>query len=155
MPDPRTFSSNAASRSEKLLLAGTLAVCILLMSAQAREEGKGPSLLERAGLAIASPAVRGAGDAARAQRSIAATLSSYFAAQAENQELRRKISGLNREVFVLRAEAEDSARLRNLLKIQPFLPSVRLGAPIVSIESRGGYRRALLAAGSLDGVRPG
>lgn len=155
MPEPRIFSSNAATRSEKFLLAGTLAVCLLLMSAQAREGGRGPSLLERVGLAISSPAVRGAEQAARARRSVAELLSSYFGARSENLRLRQEVAGLNREVFLLRAGAEDSARLRELLRIQPFLPSVRLGAPIVSLEVRGGYRRALLAAGSADGVRPG
>ena len=125
------------------------------MSAQAREGGRGPSLLERLGLAIASPAVRGAGQAAKAEKSVAETLSSYFGARSENRKLRREIAGLQREVFLLQAGAEDSARLRELLRIRPFLPSVRLGAPLVSVEVRAGYRRALLAAGSLDGVRPG
>ena len=155
MPEPRIFSSNSSTRSEKFLLAGTLAACLLLMSSQAREGGRGPSLLERLGLAVASPAVRGAEQAARAKKSVAETLASYFGARAENRKLHAEIAGLRRDVFLLRAGAEDSVRLRELLRIQPFLPSVRLAAPIVSIEVRGGYRRALLAAGSADGVRPG
>src|SRR5258706_6571489 len=125
------------------------------MSAQAREGGRGSTLLERAGLAVLSPAVRATQQTVRAERSAAETVSSYFRARSENRELRKKIELLDREVFTLKAEAEDSSRLRELLKIQPFLPSVRLGAPVVSIESRGAYRRALLAAGSREGGRPG
>jgi rod shape-determining protein MreC len=155
LPEPRIFLSTAATRSEKLLLAGTLAVCLLIMSAQAREGGKGRSLLERIGLSILSPVVRGTQKTAKAERSAADAVSSYFRARSENRELRKEIAGLKREAFLLRAGAEDSGRLRELLRIQPFLPSVRLGAAIVSIEARGAYRRGLLAAGSRDGVRPG
>jgi rod shape-determining protein MreC len=99
--------------------------------------------------------VRATEETAKAERNTADTVASYFRAQRENGALRKEIAGLQREVFLLKAGAEETARLRELLKIQPVLPTVRLGATIVSIEARGAYRRALLAAGSRDGVRPG
>src|SRR5258706_1894507 len=102
------------------------------MSAQAREGGRGSTLLERAGLAVLSPAVRATQQTVRAERSAAETVSSYFRARSENRELRKKIERLDREDFTLTDEAEDSSRLRERLQIQPLLPSVRLCASILS-----------------------
>jgi rod shape-determining protein MreC len=125
------------------------------MSAQTREGGKGPPLLDRIGLSLASPAVRATEGAANAEKSAADSIASYFRARSQNAALRRQVEALQREIFRLRAGAEETDRLRELLKIQAVLPAVRLGASVVSIESRGAYRRALLSAGSRDGVRPG
>ena len=125
------------------------------MSAQARQGGTGPSLLDKIGLTLAWPAVQATEGAAQAERNAAASIASYFQAQRQNTKLRRQVEALQREVFGLKAGAEETARLRELLKIQAVLPSVRLGASVVAIESRGSYRRALLAAGARDGVRPG
>ncbi len=125
------------------------------MSAQAREGRGGPSLLDRIGLTLASPAVRATEETAKAERGVADSVASYFRARSQNEQLRRQVAALQRDVFLLKAGSEETARLRELLKIQAVLPAVRIGASVVSIESRGAYRRALLAAGSSDGVRPG
>lgn len=138
-----------------MTLAATLGACLLLMSAQARQRGRGPSLLERGGLFLAGPVVAAAHGTAETARSAVASVGSYFGARGENAALRRRVAGLERQVAALRAGAEDADHLRALLKLEPFLPAFRASAPILSIEERGGYRRALIGAGSAGGVLPG
>ncbi|HKB72126.1 MAG TPA: rod shape-determining protein MreC [Thermoanaerobaculia bacterium] len=154
MPDPRLPSPAAGARHAKIVLAGTLGGCLLLMSAQARQKGRGPSLLERTGFFVLSPLVAGSHQAAQAEKSVAGSIRSYFGARRENEVLRRRVSSLEEQVFALRAGAEDAAHLRALLKLAPFLPAVRAAAPILSIEERGSYRRALIGAGADSGVLP-
>jgi rod shape-determining protein MreC len=154
LTDPRIPLPLAPSRRAKAVLAGTLAGCLLLMSAQVREGDRGASLLERTGLGLLTPLVEASRAGARGERSLVEGIRSYFFARSENEKLRGEIGALQREALVLRAEASDADRLRQLLRGQSFLPSVRLAAPLVSVERRGGYRRALLAAGSSDGVAP-
>jgi rod shape-determining protein MreC len=69
--------------------------------------------------------------------------------------LKRRVAELERQVFALNAGAQDAAHLRALLKLAPFLPSVRAAAPLLSLEERGAYRRALVGAGEDSGVAPG
>ena len=137
------------------MLAGTLGGCLLLMSAQARQKGRGPSLLERTGLRVLEPVVEGSHQLARAEQAAVGSIRSYFGARRENEVLRRRVAALEEQAVALRAGAEDAAHLRALLKLSPFLPGVRAAAPILSIEERGAYRRALIGAGAESGVLPG
>ncbi len=125
------------------------------MSAQAREKARGPSLLERTGLVVLGPVVAGSHAAARAEQSFVASVRSYFGARSENERLQRRIDALEKQLFALRAGAEDAGHLRALLKLSPFLPAVRAAAPLLSLEERGAYRRALIGAGSDSGVLAG
>ena len=153
--DPRIILPAAPTRRARVVLASTLATCLLLMSAQAREGGRGPSLLEKAGLLALTPFVGGGRAVSEAGRDAAQNVASYFHARSENERLRGEVERLRRELFALRPDAEEAERLRALLHTRPVLPDVLLAAPIVSVETRGAYRRALLAAGSREGVLPG
>jgi rod shape-determining protein MreC len=155
LPDRRLAAAVTGTRRAKMVLAGTLGACVLLMSAQARQKARGPSLLERTGLFLLDPVVTGARDAAGAERSIVASIGTYFEARRENRGLKRRVAELERQVFALNAGAQDAAHLRALLKLAPFLPSVRAAAPLLSLEARGAYRRALVGAGEDAGVAPG
>jgi rod shape-determining protein MreC len=154
LPDPR-LPSPAAARHARIVLAGTLGGCLLLMSAQARQKSRGPSLLERTGLVVLGPLVAGSHQAARAEQTFVASVRSYFGARSENESLRRRIAALEKELLASRAGAEDAAHLRALLSLSPYLPGVRVAAPILSIEERGAYRRALIGAGGDKGVLAG
>jgi rod shape-determining protein MreC len=136
LPDRRLAAAVTGSRRAKMVLAGTLGACVLLMSAQARQKGRGPSLLERTGLFLLGPVVSGAHDAAGAERAIVASIGTYFGARQENRGLKRRVAELERQVFALNAGAQDAAHLRALLKLAPFLPSVRAAAPLLSLEAR-------------------
>jgi rod shape-determining protein MreC len=156
LTDPRIALPGAPSRRSRSVLALTLVACLLLMSAQARSRGgTGPSLLDRAGLALLTPVVEGASAVTRLGRSAADSLSSYFFARRQNGRLSREVEQLELENFKLRAEASEARRLRALVRGETFLPNVRLAAPLLAIERRGGYRRGLLGAGSRSGVEPG
>jgi len=155
LPDHRLAAAATGTRRAKMVLAGTLGACVLLMSAQARQKGRGPSALERTGLFVLGPVVAGAHDAAGAERSIVASIGTYFGARKENLELKRRVAALEQRVFTLNAGAQDATHLRALLKLTPFLPAVRAAAPLLSLEERGSYRRALIGAGSDAGVAAG
>lgn len=111
--------------------------------------------MDRAGLAIFTPVVEGASALSRVGRAAADSVASYFFARRENGRLSREIAQLERENFRLQAEATEAQRLRQLVRGEAFLPDVRLAAPLLAIERRGGYRRGLLGAGSASGVEPG
>lgn len=153
--DPRIVLPAAPTRRSRVILAATLAGCLLVMSAQAREGGRGPSLLERGGLLALTPIVGGAHAISAAGTSAAAEIASYFRARSENARLRREVGQLQRRIFALQPDAAEAQRLRELLHTRPVLPNVLLAAPVISVERRGAYRRALLDAGSSDGVVPG
>jgi rod shape-determining protein MreC len=155
LPDSRLPSPAASARHARIVLAGTLGACLLLMSAQARQKGRGPSLLERTGLLVLGPVVSGSHQAASAERSFVGSVRSYFGARSENERLHRRIDALEKQLFAIRAGAEDAEHLRALLKLSPFLPEVHGAAPLLSIEESGAYRRALIGAGSREGVLAG
>src|SRR5438128_820170 len=138
--DPRIVLPAAPTRRARVVLAATLAFCLLLMSAQAREGGRGPSLLEKAGLFIVSPIVGGGYAVSETGRNAAENIRAYFHARSENERLRREVSDLRRQIFVLRPDAAEARTLRELFHTRPLLPNVLLAAPIVSVERRGAYR---------------
>jgi rod shape-determining protein MreC len=125
------------------------------MSAQAREGGRGPSLLEQAGLLLATPFVETSQAVARAAARVKEEVFSYLGARRQNAELQSEVAELRRQLFLVRPGAAEADELRALLRTRSFLPGALLAAPIVSVERRGSYRRALLAAGGEDGVSPG
>jgi len=152
--NPRIVLPARPGRRARTVLASTLGVTVLLMSAQARRSAGGPTILESAGLYLMAPLTEGSRLLSAAVRDGAESVASYLSARSENRRLRAQTVADAREIFELRAQAREADRLRSLMRGTAFLPQVRLESPIVSVISQGSYRRILLGAGTNDGVAP-
>jgi rod shape-determining protein MreC len=150
--NPRIVLPARPGRRARTVLAGTLGVTILLMSAQARRSAGGPTILESAGLFLMTPLTEASRLLSAGIRNGAESVGSYLSARRENRRLRAEAAASAREIFELRAQAREAERLRGLMRGTSFLPQVRLESPILSVISQGAYRRILLGAGALDGV---
>lgn len=152
LTNPRIVLPARPGRRARTVLAATLGVTFLLMSAQARRSSGGPTILESAGLFLMTPITEASRVISSAVREGVQSAGSYLSARKENRRLRAQTAADAREIFMLRAQAREAERLRALMRGTEFLPGVRLESPIVSVVSQGSYRRLLLAAGTADGV---
>jgi rod shape-determining protein MreC len=144
------------SRKSGLVLVCVLVFCVLLLSAQAPGGGRRRgSLLQAWILSVSAPVGRVVSVASRAVSGMADTTAETFSARGENARLRQEVAEKDRELFRLRAEVSQAAREKLLLVSGSALPSVRLAAPVLLIESRAGMQSALIAAGSASGVVAG
>jgi rod shape-determining protein MreC len=144
-----------AARRGRLVLAGILLFCILLMSAQKPQGGSGRTLLEKGVLVAVSPLARGASAVADMGRAIVRQWQATLKARSENGALREELARQTREIFELRARADAAKRLAGMWVGARNLPRVVGVGAIVLLDTRGGFKHALIAAGSRDGVRVG
>src|SRR5512141_51608 len=144
------------SRRSGLLLVSVLVFCVLLLSAQAPGGGnRRGTLLQSWILSVSAPIVGAVSAVSRAASGMADTAAETFSAREENAGLKRELAEKNRELFRLRAEVSQAAREKLLLASGDSLPSVRMAAPVLLIESRAGTHSALVGAGSSSGAVPG
>jgi rod shape-determining protein MreC len=144
-----------AARRGRLVLAGILLFCVLLMSAQRPPGGSGRTLLEKGILVAVSPLARSASAIAGAGRAIAREWATTLQAKADNSVLRAEVARQNREIFELRARARAAERLSQLWIGSRNLPRVVGVGAVVLLDTRGGFKHALIAAGSGDRIGVG
>ena len=155
LTNPRVEVIGLRPRRGGMVLAMTLAFCVLILSAQAPARGRRGSVLQSWILTAAAPLAAGVTAISRAASSAVDSVSDTFGARAENVRLKRELARKDRELFHLRAEVSQAGRDRTLSVAAAVLPNVVATAPVLLVETRAGLQSALIGIGSSAGVVPG
>ncbi len=154
-PNPHVEIAAVNPRRGGVVLATVLVACVLILSAQARARGASGTVLQSWILTASSPLATAVGSISQGVSGAVRSVEELFFARAENQRLRRELEARERELFLLRAEARQSAEERRLEQEGAPLPGVVGAVPVLLVESRAGIYSALVGSGASDGVQPG
>ena len=153
-PNPHVEIAAVNPRRGGIVLAMVLIFCVLVLSAQARSRGGG-TVLQSWILTAASPLANAVSSVSQGVSGAVRSVEETFTARAENERLRRELAARERELFLLRAEAQQSAEARRLEREGAGLPSVLGAVPVLLVERRAGIYSALVGAGTSEGLAPG
>lgn len=140
------------TRRSRFLLAALVLSHLVVISHQV-EAGGGRSLLESSAFALLSPLQRGL---ARALDGVASAWSGYLGLRGvrqENEALLARVRALELELDQARHQAEEGARLRDLLALKAALPFETVAAEVVAREALPWFRTVTLGKGEREGVR--
>ena len=150
--NPRVEVIGMRPRRGGMVLASTLVLCVLMLSAQAPARGRRGSVLQAWILTAAAPIASSISAVARAASSAADSVGDVFVARSENVRLKKTLAERDREIFHIRAELSQERRRRSLASAAAILPNVVGTAPVLLMENRAGLQSALIGAGSTAGV---
>ena len=150
--NPRVEVVGMRPRRGGMVLASTLVLCVLMLSAQAPARGRRGSVLQAWILTAAAPIASSITTVSRTGSEAAESVGSLFTARAENVQLKKQLADRDRELFHIRAELSQERRRRSLASAAAILPNVVGTAPVLLIENRAGLQSALIGAGSTAGV---
>jgi rod shape-determining protein MreC len=153
-PNPHVEIAAVNPRRGGIALAIVLIACVLVLSAQARARGGG-TVLQSWILTAASPVATAVSSVSQGVSDAVRSVEETFTARSENQRLRRELAARERELFLLRAEASQSAEARRLEQEGAGLPAVVGAVPVLLLERRAGVYTALIGSGASDGLLPG
>jgi rod shape-determining protein MreC len=153
-PNPHVEIAAVNPRRGGIALAIVLVACVLVLSAQARARGGG-TVLQSWILTAASPVATAVSSVSQGVSGAVRSVEETFTARSENQRLRRELAARERELFLLRAEASQSAEARRLEQEGAGLPAVMGAVPVLLLERRAGVYTALIGSGASDGLLPG
>jgi rod shape-determining protein MreC len=153
--NPRVEVIGLRPRRGGVVLASTLVVCVLILSAQAPARGRKGSVLQAWILTGAAPLATGLAAISRAASTGVDSVGDAFAARSENVRLKREVARKDRELFLLRSEVSQYGRDRRLTAAGSVMPNVVATAPVLLVENRAGLQSALIGVGSSTGVVAG
>src|SRR5262245_13890536 len=139
------------TRRSRMLFAALVLGHLLAVSYQV-DGGGGASLLQRWTLAWFSP-VQGA--VVGAVHGVGSVWTSYVdlrGVRQQNRQMAQRLGELELELQQRRQQAEEAARLRELLDLKPQLPLQTMVARVISRDGTPWYRTLTLDKGSQDGV---
>src|SRR4051794_3263079 len=150
--NPRVEVIGMRPRRGGMVLASTLVLCVLMLSAQAPARGRRGSVLQAWILTAAAPIASSITTVSRTGSEAAYSVENLFTARSENVRLKKDLADRDRELFHIRAELSQERRRRSLASAAAILPNVVGTAPVLLIENRAGLQSALIGAGSTAGV---
>jgi len=150
--NPRVEVVGMRPRRGGIVLASTLVLCVLMLSAQAPARGRRGSVLQAWILTAAAPIASSIAAVSRMGSEAADSVGNLFTARSENVRLKKQLADRDRELFHIRAELSQERRRRSLASAAAILPNVVGTAPVLLIENRAGLQSALIGAGSTAGV---
>lgn len=133
-----------------VLLGGTLLLCLLLLTVQARSQS---SAATDALAALAAPIQTALSRAGYFAVGLWSTYRGWRDVRAENVRLRDEIARLRIARLQVDETADENRRLRHLLVLQEHLPLVTLASEIIAREWGGWVRSLTIGRGRQDDVR--
>jgi rod shape-determining protein MreC len=143
-----------ATRRPEILLALLLSACLVALSLQVRRPG-GETVGERWLQSVVSPFVQIVVSVRNGAGSVSVWAATRSGLLSENRRLRSHVESLEAELLRLHDAERDRDRLLALLGAFPSPPPGTLPARLVSVESAGPFRTALLDRGAEAGIRSG
>lgn len=132
-----------------VLLGGTVLLCLLLLTVQARKQSSAPADLLATITAPIQTALARTGHFAVG---LWATYREWRDVRAENARLRDAIQRLRTDALQVDETADENRRLRHLLALQERLPLATLASEIIAREWGGWVRAFTIGRGRQDGV---
>jgi rod shape-determining protein MreC len=114
--------------------------------------GGGASLLQRWTLGALSPVQGAVVGMVRGVGSVWASYVDLRGVRQQNRQMAQRLGELELELQQRRQQAEEAARLRELLELKPLLPLQTMVARVIARDGTPWYRTITLDKGSLDGV---
>jgi rod shape-determining protein MreC len=139
------------TRRSRLLLAGLVLVHLVAISNQV-DGGGGVSLFQRWTLNALTPVQKGLAGLVRGVGSVWSSYVGLRGVRQENLRLAGRASELEQELQVRRQQAEEAARLRDLLGLKQIMPVQSLMAMVIARDGTPWYRTVTIDKGSADGV---
>jgi rod shape-determining protein MreC len=139
------------TRRSRLLLAVLVIAHLVAISNQV-DGGGGASLLQRWTLTALSPLQSALAAVVRGVGSVWDGYVGLRGAHEENQRLQARVGALEGELQVRRQQAEEAARLRELLGLKQVMPVQSLVAMVIAREGTPFYRTVTIDKGGADGV---
>jgi rod shape-determining protein MreC len=139
------------TRRSRLLLAVLVLAHLVAISNQV-DGGGGVSLFQRWTLSALTPLQKGLSAAVRGVGSVWSSYVGLRGVRQENQRLAAHVRTLEEELSVRRQQAEEAARLRDLLGLKQIMPVQTLVAMVIARDGTPWYRTVTIDKGSADGV---
>jgi rod shape-determining protein MreC len=131
-------------------LGGTLLLCLLLLTVQARTPSSAATV---ALAALAAPVQTALARVGQFAVGVWTTYRGWRDVRAENERLRDEVARLRIAGLQADETADENRRLRHLLALQERLPLATLATEIIARESGGWVRSLTIARGRQDEVR--
>lgn len=154
-PSARVEVAAVNPRRGFVVLLVVLAVCVLMMSAQAPARGGHGTVLRSWLLTGSAPFTAAAGSVSRAVSGTIDHTAELISAREDNERLRRDLDASQRELFLLRSRVHQADEARRLEAEGAAMPNIVATVPLLLVERRSGTYSAIVGAGSEKGVVPG
>jgi rod shape-determining protein MreC len=139
------------TRRSRLLLAVLVLGHLVAISNQV-DGGGGVSLFQRWTLNALAPLQKGLSAAVRGVGSVWSSYVGLRGVRQDNQRLTARVRELEEDLSVRRQQAEEAARLRDLLGLKQIMPVQTLVAMVIARDGTPWYRTVTIDKGSADGV---
>jgi rod shape-determining protein MreC len=139
------------ARRSRLLLLGLVLAHLVLISRQV-DDASGSSLLDRAVFAVLSPLQAGVSAGVRGVRSVWFSYVDLRRVRQDNAQLQERLRDVEMRLMERQRDAEEAARLRDLLQLREILPHDTLVAQVIVRDALQWFRILKIDKGSRDGV---
>jgi rod shape-determining protein MreC len=148
---PIVLSRITDSRRSRLLLLGLVIAHLVAISRQVDDAG-GHSLLHRAVYATLSPLQAGVSAGVRGVRSVWFSYVDLRHVRQDNQRLQEQLRDVEMRMMERQRDAEEAARLRDLLELRKILPHDTLVAQVIVRDAQQWFRILTIDKGTRQGV---
>jgi rod shape-determining protein MreC len=139
------------ARRSRLLLLGLVLAHLVLISRQV-DDASGSSLLDRAVFAVLSPLQAGVSAGVRGVRSVWFSYVDLRRVRQDNAQLQERLRDVEMRLMERQRDAEEAARLRDLLQLREILPHDTRVAQVIVRDALQWFRILKIDKGSRDGV---
>lgn len=140
------------TRKSRLLLGGLVLAHLIAISRQVQVDTAGTSLLERTALAILTPLQSAVAGTVHGLGSLWSSYVGLRGTHAENQQLRTRLREVEVALQQRQQQAEEAARLRELLDLRTILPLDTVVAEVIARDATPWFRTLTVDKGSHHGV---
>ncbi len=151
MTRPVVLTRITDARRSRLLLLGLVLVHLVLISRQV-DDASGSSLLDRAVFAVLSPLQSGVSAGVRGVRSVWFSYVDLRRVRQDNAQLQERLRDVEMRLMERQRDAEEAARLRDLMQLRAILPHDTLVAQVIVRDALQWFRILKIDKGSRDGV---
>lgn len=151
MNRPAVITRITDARRSRLLLAGLVVAHLVVVSRQV-DDGGGTSLLNRAIYATLSPLQAGVSAGVRGIRGVWFSYVDLRHVRGENAELQGRLREAETRLMERQRDAEEAARLRELMQLRQILPYDTLVAQVIVRDAMQWFRILKIDKGSNQGV---
>jgi rod shape-determining protein MreC len=148
---PAVISRITDARRSRLLLAGLVVAHLVVISRQV-DDGGGTSLLNRAVYATLSPLQAAVSAGVRGIRGVWFSYVDLRHVRGENAELQGRLREAETRLMERQRDAEEAARLRELMELRRILPYDTLVAQVIVRDAMQWFRILKIDKGSNQGV---
>jgi rod shape-determining protein MreC len=148
---PAVITRISDARRSRLLLAGLVVAHLVAISRQVDDAG-GTSLLNRAVYAALSPLQAGVAAAVRGVRGVWFSYVDLRHVRGQNADLQGRLREAETRLMERRRDAEEAARLRELMELRQILPHDTLVAQVIVRDAVQWFRILKIDKGANQGV---